>query len=140
LDAQAIGRSRGGLSSKLHLLTDALGQLIRVVLTAGQVHDATAAERLLDGQTADHVVADKAYDADRIRQTVKAIGADAVIPPNRSRAAAIPYDRHLYRERHGIECFIAKLKQFRRVATRYDKTAQSFKAFIVLAATIIGLR
>ena len=78
--AQAIGRSRGGLSTKLHLLVDALGQLVRIVLTEGQVHDATQAQAWLEGQRAERVIADKAYDADRIRQAVTDIGAHAVIP------------------------------------------------------------
>jgi transposase len=111
-----------------------------VVLTPGQAHDATQAEALLDGQEAEHVIADRAYDADRIRATIDAIGAKAVIPPHPRRASVIAYDRHLYKERHLVECFINKLKHFRRIATRYDKTATSFRAFIVLAATLIGLR
>ena len=128
------------MSSKLHLLVDALGQLIRVIVTPGQAHDATQAEALLDGQQADQVIADRAYDADRIRDAIEAIGAQAVIPPHPSRARVIAYDRHLYHERHLIECFISKLKHFRRIATRYDKTTTSFTAFILLVATIIGLR
>jgi len=113
---------------------------VRVVLTPGQAHDATQAEALLDGQTAEHVIADTAYDAGRIRNAIEAMGAQAVIPPHPSRARVVPYDRHVYHERHLIECFINKLKQFRRLATRYDKTALSFKAFIVMVATLIGLR
>lgn len=110
------------------------------MVTAGQAHDATQAEALLDGQSAQHVIADMAYDADRIRATIVALGAAAVIPPHPSRAGVMAYDRHLYQERHLVECFINKLKQFRRIATRYDKTATSFRAFIVLVATLIGLR
>jgi len=113
---------------------------VRVVLTPGQAHDATEAEALLDGQTAEHVIADTAYDADRIRTAIAALGADAVIPPHPSRATVVVYDRHLYHERHVVECFVNKLKHFRRLATRYDKTAISFKAFILLVATLIGLR
>lgn len=86
------------------------------------------------------MIADTAYDADRIRTAIAALGAEAVIPPHPSRAGVIAYDRHLYHERHVVECFASKLKHFRRLATRYDKTAISFKAFIVLVATLIGLR
>ena len=128
------------MSTKLHLLVDALGQLVRVVLTAGQVHDATQAQALLAGERAERVIADKAYHADRIRQAIADLGAQAVIPPHPCRARAIAYDKHLYKERHVIECFISKLKQFRRIATRYDKTQTSFLGFTALAATVIGLR
>ncbi|MGH6916033.1 MAG: IS5 family transposase, partial [Geminicoccales bacterium] len=135
---QALGRSRGGPSRKLHLRVDALGQRIRVVLTPGQAHDATQAEALLDGQQAGHVIADgiadviadviadgiadKAYDADRIRAAIGARNAKAVSPPHPTRASVIAYDQHLDKERHLVECFINKLKHVRRIATRYDKT------------------
>jgi transposase len=98
------------------------------VLTAGQVHDATQAQALLAGERAERVIADKASDADRIRQAVTDIGALAIIPPHPRRARAVADDRHLYQERHVIECFISQLKHFRRSATRY------------VAVTIIGLR
>lgn len=111
-----------------------------MVLTPGQAHDATQALALLDGQTAEHVIADTAYDADRIRLAIHSLGAAAVIPPHPGRTGVVVYDRHLYHERHVVECFVSKLKHFRRLATRYDKTAVSFKAFILLVATLIGLR
>lgn len=128
------------MSSKLHLLVDALGQLVRVVLTGGQAHDATQAETLLEGQAAEQIIADKAYDADRIREAIAELGATAVIPPHPRRRQPIGYDKHLYKERHLVECFINRIKHFRRIATRYDKTAASFAAFITLVATIIALR
>ena len=128
------------MSSKLHLLVDALGQLVRVVLTGGQAHDSTQGETLLEGQTAEHVIADKAYDTDRIRAAVIALGAVVVIPSHPRRQQPISYDKHRYRERHLIECFINRTKHFRRIATRYDKTATSFSAFFKLVATIIALR
>ena len=128
------------MSTKLHLLVDALGQLVRIVLTPGQAHDATQAQALLEGQRAQRVIADKAYDADRIHQAVTDIGAHAVIPSHPCRAQAVASDKHLHQERHVIECFISKLKQFRRIATRYDKTQTSFLGFTALAATVIGLR
>jgi transposase len=109
-------------------------------LTPGQTHDATQAAALLDGQEAEHVIADKAYDADHIRATIEGLGATAVIPARSGRSRVLTYDRHLDKERHLIECFIDKPEHFRRIATRYDKTATSFRAFIVLAATLIGLR
>ena len=85
-------------------------------------------------------MADTAYDSDRLRKAIEAKGAVAVIPNNPSRARKYPLDKHLYAQRHLIECCFAKLKQFRRVATRYEKTARNYLAVITLAATIIWLR
>lgn len=138
-DIQAIGRSRGGLSTKIHIAVDALGNPVRLLLTAGQVHDSTQAEALIEGFPAKHVIADKAYDADRIRAFLT-FRADAVIPSTASRTTPIPYDRHVYKERHLVECFFSKIKHFRRVATRYDKTVPSFLAFVAIASFMIWLR
>ena len=85
-------------------------------------------------------MADTAYDSDRLRQAIEAKGAVAVIPNNPSRARKYPLDKHLYAQRHLVECCFAKLKQFRRVATRYEKTARNYLAVVTLAATIIWLR
>jgi transposase len=89
---------------------------------------------------AGHVIADTAYDADHFRDAVTARGAQAVIPGTRSRARRIPLDKHLYRERHLVECCFNKLKHFRRVATRYEKTACAFIAMITVAAIALWLR
>lgn len=95
---------------------------------------------LLEDQSGEHVIADRAYDSDALRTGIAAMGAEAVIPPHPCRSRPIAYDRHLYKERHVVECFIGKLKDFRRIATRYDKTLLSFQALILLAAIVIGLR
>ena len=86
------------------------------------------------------MIADRAYDSDRLRAHIAELGAVPVIPPHPCRSQPIFFDRHLYQERHVVECFISKLKDFRRIATRYDKTLLSFQALILLAATAIGLR
>ena len=86
------------------------------------------------------VLADTAYDADHFRDRIEAAGAVAVIPNNPSRASKRPFDKALYKERHLIECFFSKLKQFRRVATRYEKTARNYLAMITVAAALIWLR
>jgi transposase len=138
-DIQALGRSRGGLSTKIHISVDALGNPIRLLLTAGQVHDSTQAEALIEGFPAKHVIADKAYDADRIR-TYLTFRAEAVIPSTASRTTPIAYDRHIYKERHLVECFFSKIKHFRRVATRYDKTIPAFLAFVAIACFMVWLR
>jgi transposase len=137
---QAIGRSRGGLSTKIHALVDALGNPLAFRLTAGQTHDLIGADALLPQMAADRLIADKAYDADaRVLEPLAGAGKTAVIPPRPNRLAPRNFDRDLYKERHLIENFFCKLKQFRAIATRYDKTAQNFRAAIHLAAAIIWL-
>jgi transposase len=117
-----------------------LGCPARILLTAGQRGDAPQAAALLGTDRPDTVLADAAYDADHFRDAIAAAGAIAVIPNNPSRAAKHPFNKHLYKERHLIECCFSKLKQFRRVATRYEKTAQNYRAIVTLAATILWLR
>ena len=135
-----MGRSRGGLSTKLHIAVDALGNPLRIRLTPGQQHEITQAEALIEGFSAEFVIGDSAFDADRLRACVAAQGAQAVIPSNPSRSRKPGLDRHLYKERHAVECFISKIKQFRRIATRYEKTARNFLAMISLACAMIWLR
>lgn len=128
------------MSTKIHLAVRGLGCPIRFVLTAGQKGDAPQAAELLDGAPAEFVIADTAYDADHIRQTVAEKGAEAVIPNNPSRSLKHSLDAHLYAQRHLVECCISKLKQFRRVATRYEKTARNYFAIVVIAAILLWLR
>lgn len=85
-------------------------------------------------------MADAAYDADHFRAAIATAGATAVIPNNPARALKLPFDRELYKERHLVECCFSKLKQFRRVATRYEKTARNFLAVVHIAATMLWLR
>jgi transposase len=117
-----------------------LGCPVRFVLTAGQMGDAPQAQALIEGLPADIVMADTAYDTDALRQAIVDKGALAVIPNNPSRARKHPLDKHLYAQRHLIECCFSKLKQFRRVATRFEKTAQNYRAVITLAAIVLWLR
>jgi transposase len=135
---QAIGRSRGGLSTKIHATVDALGNPTDFFLTGGEAHDLIGADHLLAQIQADTLIADKAFDADeRVIQPLQAAGKIAVIPPKKGRKSPRHYDRDLYRARHLIENFFAKLKQFRAIATRYDKTARNFLAAIHLVASLI---
>ena len=113
---------------------------MRLLLTGGQRGDCPQAQTLIEGLPADVVMADAAYDADPLRKAIAAKGAVAVIPNNPSRARKYPLDKHLYAQRHLIECCFAKLKQFRRVATRYEKTARNYLAVVTLAATVLWLR
>lgn len=117
-----------------------LGCPVRFILTAGQRGDAPQAAALIEDLPAEVVMADGAYDSSPLRQIIAAKGATAVIPSNPSRTRKYPLDRHLYAQRHLIECCFAKLKQFRRVATRYEKTARNYLAILTLAATILWLR
>jgi transposase len=102
---QVIGRSRGGLTSKIHAVADALGNPVRWVLSGGEVADVTQAKPLLHGLKADAVLADKGYDADTLIDSIQATGAIAVIPPKRNRVVQRSYDRHLYKDRNLIERF-----------------------------------
>ena len=113
---------------------------MRIVLTAGQAGDAPQAHALPEGLPAEVVIADAAYDAGHIRAAVAARGAQAVIPSNPSRTRRLPLDAHLYKTRHLVECCFSKLKQFRRVATRYEKTARNYRAVVTLAAIVLWLR
>lgn len=117
-----------------------LGCPVRFHLTAGQAGDAPQALALIEDLPARVVMADTAYDADRFRQAIADKGALAVIPSNPSRAKKHPFDKPLYAQRHLIECCFSKLKQFRRVATRFEKTARNYLAIVTLAATILRLR
>jgi transposase len=110
-----------------------------LLLTEGQAHDMRRAHDLLDGQRATAVIADRAYDATSLIEAIEAMGAVAVIPPLSTRANQRTYDRHLYKERHLVENCIARLKQRRRVATRYEKTAASFLGMLHIAAIIVWL-
>jgi len=117
-----------------------LGCPVRFTLTAGQRGDAPQARPLIEGLAAEVVMADTAYDADHIRQAIADMGAVAVIPNNPSRTKKHPLDKHLYAQRHLVECCFSKLKQFRRVATRFEKTAQNYLAVVTIAAIVLWLK
>jgi transposase len=117
-----------------------LGCPVRFILTAGQKGDAPQAGALIEGLPAEVIMADTAYDADHFRQAIAVKRALAVIPNNPSRAQKHPLDEHLYAQRHLVECCFSRLKQFRRVATRYEKTARNFLAVVTIAATILWIR
>jgi transposase len=128
------------LSTKIHALVDALGNPLSFLLTPGQAHDLAGADALLPQMAADTLLADKAFDADeRVIEPLLAVGKTAVIPPKSNRKIQREYDKDAYKARHLIENFFCKLKQFRAIATRYDKTARNFLAAIHLAAAIIWL-
>ena len=136
---EAVGRSRGGLSTKIHLVTDAAGRPMRFALTGGQAGDAPQAIPLLTGIETGAVLADKGYESDAILDFIHRQGAEAVIPPRSNRKEPWDYDRELYRERNLVERAFNKLKQWRRLATRYDRKSIYFlSAFHLVAAIIWG--
>ncbi|MCP4316354.1 MAG: IS5 family transposase [Hyphomicrobiales bacterium] len=134
------GRSRGGLTTKIHIATDGKGRPLKVILTPGQRGDVTQAPALLDGLSARQVLADKAYDSNALRQLIADMRAEAVIPCNPTRKRLIPYDFEAYKARNLIERCFNKLKHFRRIATRYDRRAINFLSFIQIAAAMIWMR
>ncbi len=121
-------------------MVDALGNPVGFFLTGGQAHDLVGADHLLPDMDADALIADKAFDADkRVIEPLAKSGKAVVIPSRANRNVARDYDRDLYKARHLIENFFARLKQFRAIATRYDKTARNFLGGIHLAATLVWL-
>lgn len=138
--AQALGRSRGGFSTKIHVVVDALGNPLDFVLTGGQRHDLTQAATLLAGRRCDYVIADKAFDDDDLIRLIQAMGAIPVIPARKNRTQPRDYDKHLYKERHLVECFFNKIKWFRRIFSRFDKLDRNYLGFLSFVATLIWLR
>jgi transposase len=121
-------------------LVDGLGNLIEFRLMPGQRHDSKGAGPLLEGLSFDAFLGDKAFDNDRFRAELRERGAEAVIPPKRNRKVPIAYDREKYKWRHLVENFFGRIKEFRRIATRYDKTDTSFSAMIYLGSAIETMR
>ncbi len=110
------------------------------MLTGGQAADITQAETLLPDESMAAVVADKGYDANAFVATVTARGATAVIPPRQNRQQPREYDRHVYQERHLIECFFGKIKHYRRIFSRFEKTARNYMGFLRFVAALVWLR
>lgn len=138
---KAVGRTRGGLNTKLHAIVDGLGNPVEFLLSAGNDHDCVHAVELLEKVelNGSNVLADRAYGARSIREYISEHGANYAIPPQSNVSNPWPVDWYLYKERHLIECFFQKIKWFRRIATRYDKLDESFLAFVYLAAIAILL-
>ena len=138
-EQEQLGRSRGGVSTKIHVAVDGLGKPTKIFLSPGQDHDVTKAADLIEDCQADKVIADKAYDSNAVIAQIQAQGATPVIPPKANRNEQRDYDRQEYKKRNVVERFINVLKQSRRVATRYEKTARNFLGFVLLASTLAVL-
>ena len=143
LSSQALGRSRGGFSTKIHLGCLNETRAVSIELTGGETHDAKGFDLVFQALPQDHQlqvgVMDKGYDSDEIRQQLKDRQMDAVIPPRSNRKTPLDYDKELYKQRNKVERFINRMKQFRRIATRYEKLKATFLAFIHIVAACVAI-
>jgi len=122
------------------MTVDALGNPLRFILTGGERHDCTQAEALVEDYVFERLLADKSYDSDNFIQKLAALGIEVVIPPRVSRIEQREYDKHWYKERHLIECFVNKIKQYRRIFSRFEKLSKRYLGFLSFAAALIWLR
>ena len=136
---QALGRSRGGFSTKIHVTVDAHGNPLRLILTGGQAHDAPLALDLLAGFDFEGVMADRSYDSADIIAYIENLEATAVIPSRKNCTVQRETDWVLYKDRHLVECFINKIKHFRRIFSRFEKYASRYLAFLQFVASLIWL-
>ena len=123
----------------MHTALDALGNPLRLILSAGQIADIERSTELIADIRTNAVVADKGYDANALVQHIQASGAQAVIPPRSNRKELSAYDTHLYKDRNLIERFFARIKHFRRIATRYEKLDPNYMAFLHLVCVFVRL-
>lgn len=137
---QALGRSKGGFTTKIHALVDGLGNPIKFLLTGGNRNDITQAAELLKEQHDTVVLADKGYDSQELIDTLHKQGCCPVIPSRKNAKCPREIDKELYKERFMIEAFFSKLKHFRRIFPRFDKTTSAFSGFLHLAGAIIWMR
>ena len=139
---RAIGKSRGGATTKIHMAADAHGNPIDFAITGGEVHDAKAAFHLINKvEAAANFIADKGYDSEAIRNELRQAGMNLVIPRKSNSKTPNPeFDPYLYKLRHLVENLFARLKHFRSIATRDEKLARNFKAMLFLACTVIWLK
>lgn len=137
---RALGRSKGGFTTKRNKMVVAKGNPLDFILTGGQGADITQAYILVEGVKAKYALMDKAYLASKLIEQLTQQGIIPIMKPKANRFETREYDKHVYKERHLIECFIGKLKQFRRVFSRFEKWAKNYMNFVWFAATLIWLR
>jgi len=135
-----LGRSRGGLTTKIHVLVDRRGRPLCYLLTPGQAADCRHAETLLEGVSFACLIGDRAYDTDALRAGCAEHGVEAVIPSKRNRKVPIPHDRERYRTRHRIENLFGRMKDYTRIVLRKDKTSRSYAGFVSLAFALINIQ
>lgn len=139
-EAQALGRSRGGFSTKIHAKVDGLGNPLCFILTGGERHESTQGEALLGEQVGEYVLGDRAFDSDDLLAFIIDHGAIPVIPSRKNRKQPREFDTWRYRERALVECFFNKIKHFRHIFSRFDKLASRFLGFLQFAGALIWLR
>ena len=139
-DQEALGRSKGGFTTKIHAAVDALGNPLHFILTPGQRNDITQAELLTAKAEKTTIIADKGYDSQLFVNNLQEKGCTAVIPSRKNHKIPRDYDSHIYKERHLIECFFGKIKHFRRIFSRFDKTSKTFLGFLNFVGALIWLR
>ena len=135
--AEALGRSRGGFSTKIHVACDGMGRPVNIILTPGQDHEVTQGPALIAGAEAKKVIADRGYDSNAFIAAIESRNAEAVIPPRSNRVEARSFDKKAYKKRNVVERFMNVIKQCRRVATRYEKTARNFLGVVQLASLFV---
>ena len=139
---EALGRSRGGFSTKIHLRTNAKGDPLTFDVTGGEAHEVKGYDALMELHdiNPDRLLGDKGYDSDDIRNDLADRGIEPVIPPRSNRKTPIEYDREAYKRRNLIERCVNRLKQFRRIATRYEKTARAYLSMLCIAAARLWIK
>jgi transposase len=141
-EERAIGKSRGGPTSKIHMVADANGNPIDFEITGGEVHDAKAAPEIISKIIgAENFIADKGYDSDEIREHVRTRGMNPVIPRRSNSQKTNPeFDKYLYKMRHLIENLFGRLKRYRSISTRFEKLARNFRAIVYLGCSMIWIK
>ncbi len=137
---EALGRSRGGLTTKIHAVVDGFGRPLCFLPTPGQAADCRQARALLEGLTFERLIGDRGYDTDELRDWAEELGAEAVIPSKRNRKVPIPHDRRAYKGRHKVENLFCRTKDFTRITLRKCKTSRSYAGFVSLAFTLINIQ
>jgi len=137
---QGLGRSKGGFTSKIHAKVDALGNPLKFIITPGQESDFCQSSNMLENTTDAYAICDRGYDSNDFRDDIRNQNCIPVIPGKRNRVVQIDYDKHIYRERNLIERFFSKIKYYRRIFSRFDKSMKSFVSFLSFVGAIIWLK
>lgn len=135
----AIGKTRGGWATKIHAVVDKRGHPLRIKITCGQRNDNMFAKILLRGKKCKYVIADTAYDTNAIREFLKRRGERAAIPSYTRRIIPAPYNKRIYKKRNFVERFFQRIKSFRRIATRYEKSLRAYKGMVVIACILVWI-